>query len=116
MDLRSDTMSAIFSQDATALRLYIITDGRRNIVQMITDDGLLHTFEEALLADSDHPLRILGNLTHRPGSGRICIIAMIAGAGVDGDDITILQNHMTIRDTMDDFFVDRDATGSREVI
>ena len=108
MQLRADAVTHIVADHAVAEALGVLLHGMADIGDAVTHAGKFDALEEALPRDLNQLECIVRALADRIGSGAVAVVALELGADVDADDVALAE-HTAAGNSVDDFFVDRNA-------
>ena len=89
----------------------------RNIRESVANFTKLQSFEETFSRSIDQVLRFFADLSYSVGSGGIADVTFVGGPYIDADDIALLNDSVSGRNTMYNFFIDRHTgTGRKSAI
>ena len=109
MHMLADAVPTQVTHNSIAKTSSIITDRRRNLMQMIACCRKLNTLEKALSGSLYQKLRVIRDLTDTVRSRRIGLIPFVDHTRVKAYDVALLNDAVCTRDSVYDLLVDRYA-------
>ena len=109
MHMLADAVPTQVTHDSIAKTSGIITDRRRNLMQMIACCRKLDTLEKALSGSLYQKLRVIRDLTDAMRSRCIGLIPFVDHARIKAYDVALLDDAVCTRDSVYDLLVDRYA-------
>ena len=112
--LTADAMSGEFSDDAVAMRFAMTLHGAADVSDMLACDGILNAEIEAFLRCFQQLTNFVADFTDTKSIGRVTIKAVKESSTVNGDNVTLLKDGLSIGYSMNDDVVDRGTDAARK--
>ena len=114
MHLMTDAVSCQFTDDTIALCFAVVLHRTADISKMSSRDSIFNTFIERLLCRAKQVFDFLANLSHAESVARIATESVKERTAVDGYDVTILEDGLSIGYTVHDDVVYRSTDAGRK--
>ena len=106
MKMFADAVSHQIPDHAVSEGFRVRLDRLGNIVEMIPGFGVFYTFKETFSRHFDEFCRLRTDLAYRVGPGGVRVIAFVDHAGVQADDVALLDDVMAVGNAVHHLIVD----------